>query len=150
MFFTGCGADQNPLPRRKLEQAAVITGPTPLHGADVRVPDLRGHEADCLQVTCQEIVDWLHRVQRTRGRRGWPEQAWQAEVVRRAPSGPPRRDRAERWTRARRLSRASAAFRRVLRWHPSDSNRQHPTDCIFQPSLGQKPRPLCRLPTRLV
>jgi UDP-N-acetylglucosamine 1-carboxyvinyltransferase len=30
------------VPRRKLEQAAVITGPTPLHGADVRVPDLRG------------------------------------------------------------------------------------------------------------
>jgi UDP-N-acetylglucosamine 1-carboxyvinyltransferase len=30
------------VPRRKLEQAAVITGPTPLHGANVRVPDLRG------------------------------------------------------------------------------------------------------------
>ena len=30
------------VPRRKLEQAAVVTGPTPLHGADVRVPDLRG------------------------------------------------------------------------------------------------------------
>ena len=30
------------VPRRQLEQAAVITGPTPLHGADVRVPDLRG------------------------------------------------------------------------------------------------------------
>ncbi len=30
------------VPRRKLEQAAVITGPTRLHGADVRVPDLRG------------------------------------------------------------------------------------------------------------
>jgi UDP-N-acetylglucosamine 1-carboxyvinyltransferase len=30
------------VPRRKLEQAAVITGPTKLHGADVRVPDLRG------------------------------------------------------------------------------------------------------------
>ena len=28
--------------RRPLEQAAVITGPTPLHGADVVVPDLRG------------------------------------------------------------------------------------------------------------
>ena len=38
---------------------------------------LLGHDAD-------EIVDWLHRVQRTRGRRGWPEQAWQADVVRRA------------------------------------------------------------------
>jgi len=30
------------VPRRKLEQAAVITGPRKLHGADVRVPDLRG------------------------------------------------------------------------------------------------------------
>ncbi|MEO5535937.1 MAG: UDP-N-acetylglucosamine 1-carboxyvinyltransferase [Pseudolysinimonas sp.] len=30
------------VPHRKLEQAAVITGPTKLKGADVRVPDLRG------------------------------------------------------------------------------------------------------------
>ena len=30
------------VPRRKLEQAAVITGPTALTAADVRVPDLRG------------------------------------------------------------------------------------------------------------
>ena len=30
------------VPRRPLEQVAVITGPTPLHGADVEVPDLRG------------------------------------------------------------------------------------------------------------
>ncbi|UIN32012.1 UDP-N-acetylglucosamine 1-carboxyvinyltransferase [Microbacterium binotii] len=30
------------VPRRSLEQAAVITGPTPLHGADITVPDLRG------------------------------------------------------------------------------------------------------------
>jgi UDP-N-acetylglucosamine 1-carboxyvinyltransferase len=30
------------VPRRPLEQAAVITGPTKLHGADIRVPDLRG------------------------------------------------------------------------------------------------------------
>jgi UDP-N-acetylglucosamine 1-carboxyvinyltransferase len=28
--------------RREFEQAAVITGPTPLHGADITVPDLRG------------------------------------------------------------------------------------------------------------
>ena len=27
---------------RNFEQAAVITGPTPLHGADIVVPDLRG------------------------------------------------------------------------------------------------------------
>jgi UDP-N-acetylglucosamine 1-carboxyvinyltransferase len=30
------------VPRRPLEQAAVITGPTKLHGADITVPDLRG------------------------------------------------------------------------------------------------------------
>lgn len=30
------------VPRRNLEQAAVITGPTPLRGADITVPDLRG------------------------------------------------------------------------------------------------------------
>jgi UDP-N-acetylglucosamine 1-carboxyvinyltransferase len=30
------------VPRRSLEQAAVINGPTPLHGADIVVPDLRG------------------------------------------------------------------------------------------------------------
>jgi len=30
------------VPKRPLEQVAVITGPTPLHGADVMVPDLRG------------------------------------------------------------------------------------------------------------
>ncbi|MDJ1113608.1 UDP-N-acetylglucosamine 1-carboxyvinyltransferase [Microbacterium dauci] len=30
------------VPRRALEQAAVINGPTPLHAADVVVPDLRG------------------------------------------------------------------------------------------------------------
>ena len=35
---------------------------------------LLGHEPDA-------VVDWLHRVQRTRGRRGWPEQRWQADVV---------------------------------------------------------------------
>jgi UDP-N-acetylglucosamine 1-carboxyvinyltransferase len=30
------------VPRRALEQAAVITGPTPLHAADIEIPDLRG------------------------------------------------------------------------------------------------------------
>ncbi|WP_210480800.1 UDP-N-acetylglucosamine 1-carboxyvinyltransferase [Naasia sp. SYSU D00948] len=30
------------VPRRDLEQAAVVVGPTPLHGADIVVPDLRG------------------------------------------------------------------------------------------------------------
>jgi UDP-N-acetylglucosamine 1-carboxyvinyltransferase len=38
----GIDSPDRRVPRRALEQAAVITGPTPLHGADVEVPDLRG------------------------------------------------------------------------------------------------------------
>jgi UDP-N-acetylglucosamine 1-carboxyvinyltransferase len=38
----GFAAPHRRVPRRDLEQAAVITGPTPLHGADIEVPDLRG------------------------------------------------------------------------------------------------------------
>jgi UDP-N-acetylglucosamine 1-carboxyvinyltransferase len=38
----GIDAPDRRVRRRELEQAAVITGPTPLHGADVVVPDLRG------------------------------------------------------------------------------------------------------------
>jgi hypothetical protein len=30
----------------------------------------------------ETVVEWLHRVQRARGKRGWPEQPWQADVVR--------------------------------------------------------------------
>jgi protein-tyrosine phosphatase len=33
------------------------------------------------------VVDWLHRVQRTRGKRGWPEQPWQEKVVRGSAGG---------------------------------------------------------------
>jgi hypothetical protein len=36
-----------------------------------------GHDPD-------QIVDYLHRLAVGRGRRGWPESEWQAEVVRRA------------------------------------------------------------------
>ncbi|THG31784.1 UDP-N-acetylglucosamine 1-carboxyvinyltransferase [Naasia lichenicola] len=39
---SGLGGTPRRVPRRDLEQAAVITGPTPLHGADIEVPDLRG------------------------------------------------------------------------------------------------------------
>jgi hypothetical protein len=35
----------------------------------------------------ETVVDWLHRVQRTRGKRGWPEQAWQEQVVRGSAGG---------------------------------------------------------------
>ncbi|THE07086.1 UDP-N-acetylglucosamine 1-carboxyvinyltransferase [Microbacterium oleivorans] len=38
----GIASSDRRVPRRALEQAAVINGPTPLHGADVVVPDLRG------------------------------------------------------------------------------------------------------------
>ena len=38
----GLDGEYRRVPRRPLEQAAVITGPTPLHGADIVVPDLRG------------------------------------------------------------------------------------------------------------
>ncbi|MFT4235501.1 MAG: UDP-N-acetylglucosamine 1-carboxyvinyltransferase [Microbacterium sp.] len=38
----GLDGDYRRVPKRELEQAAVITGPTPLHGADIAVPDLRG------------------------------------------------------------------------------------------------------------
>lgn len=38
----GLGSDGRRVPRRALEQAAVISGPTPLHAADIEVPDLRG------------------------------------------------------------------------------------------------------------
>ena len=34
----------------------------------------------------ETVVDWLHRVQRTRGRRGWPESKWQAAVVLATPT----------------------------------------------------------------
>lgn len=38
----GLASEGRRVPRRELEQAAVINGPTPLRGADVVVPDLRG------------------------------------------------------------------------------------------------------------
>lgn len=38
----GIASPDRRVARRALEQAAVIHGPTPLHGADVEVPDLRG------------------------------------------------------------------------------------------------------------
>jgi UDP-N-acetylglucosamine 1-carboxyvinyltransferase len=42
VYKEGIASITRRVPRRRLEQAAVITGPTPLRGADVRVPDLRG------------------------------------------------------------------------------------------------------------
>ncbi len=39
---TGLESVSRRVPRRPLEQAAVIEGPTHLHGADIEIPDLRG------------------------------------------------------------------------------------------------------------
>ncbi len=42
VYREGIASITRRVPRRPLEQAAVIKGPTPLHGAQIRVPDLRG------------------------------------------------------------------------------------------------------------
>lgn len=42
VYKEGIASITRRVPRRPLEQAAVISGPTPLRGADIRVPDLRG------------------------------------------------------------------------------------------------------------
>jgi Tyrosine phosphatase family len=44
---------------------------TVIGGALVRL----GHDPEV-------VVDWLHRVQRARSKRGWPENPWQADAVR--------------------------------------------------------------------
>jgi hypothetical protein len=41
-----------------------------------------GHDPDA-------VVDHLHRLAIGRGRRGWPESPWQADVVRHAAEIPP-------------------------------------------------------------
>ena len=40
-----------------------------------------GHDPDA-------VIEYLHRLAVGRGRRGWPESTWQAEVVRSRASGP--------------------------------------------------------------
>jgi UDP-N-acetylglucosamine 1-carboxyvinyltransferase len=42
VYREGIASITRRVPRRPLEQAAVINGPTPLKGANIRVPDLRG------------------------------------------------------------------------------------------------------------
>ena len=42
VYREGIASITRRVPRRPLEQAAVIKGPTPLRGANIRVPDLRG------------------------------------------------------------------------------------------------------------
>jgi UDP-N-acetylglucosamine 1-carboxyvinyltransferase len=48
--------------RRDFEQAAVITGPTPLHGADIRVPDLRGGFSHVIAALSAEGVSRVSNV----------------------------------------------------------------------------------------
>ena len=59
------------------------------HGGRGRTGSVIGSALVLLGHDPHTVIDWLHRVQRTRGRRGWPEQPWQAEVVYRAgaPAG---------------------------------------------------------------
>lgn len=55
------------VPRRKLEQAAVIVGPTPLHGANIEVPDLRGgysHVIAALTAEGESIVSGVGVISR--------------------------------------------------------------------------------------
>ena len=58
------------------------------HGGRGRTGSVIGSALVLLGHEPADVVDWLHRVQRTRGRRGWPEQRWQAEVVLRAGQPP--------------------------------------------------------------
>lgn len=48
--------------RRDFEQAAVITGPTPLHGADITVPDLRGGFSHVIAALSAEGTSTVHNV----------------------------------------------------------------------------------------
>ena len=55
------------VPRRELEQAAVINGPTPLHGAEIVVPDLRGgysHVIAALAAQGESIVSGVEILSR--------------------------------------------------------------------------------------
>lgn len=63
------GLDRGPrrVPRRELEQAAVINGPTPLHGAEIVVPDLRGgysHVIAALAAQGESLVSNVGIIQR--------------------------------------------------------------------------------------
>ncbi|MBU4464317.1 MAG: UDP-N-acetylglucosamine 1-carboxyvinyltransferase [Actinobacteria bacterium] len=50
------------VPRRNLEQAAVITGPTPLRGAEITVPDLRGGYSHVIAALTAEGQSTVHNV----------------------------------------------------------------------------------------
>jgi hypothetical protein len=51
------------------------------HGGRGRTGSVLGVALVQLGHDPEVVVEWLHRGQRARGRRGWPEQRWQAEVV---------------------------------------------------------------------
>lgn len=59
---SGLNAPGRRVPRRALEQAAVITGPTPLHGADVEVPDLRGGFSHLIAALAAEGVSNISNI----------------------------------------------------------------------------------------
>ena len=105
------------VPRRALEQAAVITGPTPLHGADIEVPDLRGGFSHLIAALAAEGTSTvqqrrhhqprlraLHRQARARSARTSTSRAETAcRWRRRAPA---RRPSAWRFLAGRRSSRS--------------------------------------------
>jgi hypothetical protein len=51
------------------------------HGGRGRTGSVIGSALVRLGHEPEAVVEWLHQVQRTRGRRGWPEQRWQADIV---------------------------------------------------------------------
>ena len=67
VYKEGLGDPSRRVNRREFEQAAVITGPTPLTGADIEVPDLRGgfsHLIAALTATGQTKVTNLGIISR--------------------------------------------------------------------------------------
>lgn len=63
----GLEAGYRRVPRRELEQAAVINGPTPLHGAEIVVPDLRGgysHVIAALTASGESVVSGVEILSR--------------------------------------------------------------------------------------
>ncbi|WP_374113647.1 MULTISPECIES: UDP-N-acetylglucosamine 1-carboxyvinyltransferase [unclassified Microbacterium] len=58
----GLEGEYRRVPRRALEQAAVITGPTPLHGAEIVVPDLRGGYSHVIAALTAQGESIVHNV----------------------------------------------------------------------------------------
>ena len=110
----GLEGGERRVPRRALEQAAVINGPTPLHGADIVVPDLRGGYSHVIAALTAR-----GRVRRLRRRRHQPRLR---EVLRQARG-------ARRRLRRHRLTRVS---------RPRGSRAEKTRPSIFWPLAGDR------------